>query len=102
MIDVEMPGAADYARIARRWFDTGFSVIGPEQRGALEIGPKLPPEAIRRPMPSGPPGATWGFVYATRYSLKQNYQGRAAAVQSQELQPCLERPELDVVPGPAR
>ncbi|MBV9449899.1 MAG: hypothetical protein JO345_28805 [Streptosporangiaceae bacterium] len=71
MIDVEMPGAVDYARIARQWFDAGFSVVGVEQRAALESGPKLPPEAIRRPMPSGPPGATWGFVSVTRYALKK-------------------------------
>jgi hypothetical protein len=70
MIDVEMPSAERYAAIARRWFDAGFSVLAPEQRAALETGPKLPPEAIRRPIPGGPPGATWGFVSATRYFPK--------------------------------
>lgn len=68
MIDVEMPDADTYAGLARRWFDAGFSVLAPGQRAALETGPKLPPEAIRRPMPSGPPGATWGFVSASRDS----------------------------------
>jgi hypothetical protein len=67
MIDVEMPGATEYADITRRWFDAGFSVLAPDQRAALETGPKLPPEAIRRSMPCGPPGATWGFVSITRY-----------------------------------
>jgi len=76
MIDVEMPGADRYARIARRWFDAGFSVLAPGQRAALETGPKLPPEAIRRPMPCGPPGATWGFVSATRYFPKTIRAGR--------------------------
>jgi hypothetical protein len=71
MIDVEMPSAERYAAIARRWFDAGFSVLAPEQRAALETGPKLPPESIRRPMPGGPPDATWGFVSATRYFPKK-------------------------------
>jgi hypothetical protein len=71
IIDLEMPGAAEYAQLARRWFDAGFSVIAAGQRLALETGPKLPPEAIRRAMPSGPPGATWGFVSVTRYFPKK-------------------------------
>lgn len=62
MIDVEMPDAGTYAGLARRWVDAGFTVLAADQRAALETGPKLPPEAIRRPMPCGPPGATWGFV----------------------------------------
>jgi hypothetical protein len=66
--DVETPVAAAYAALTRRWFDAGFSVIAGDQRAALETGPKLPPEAIRRPMPCGPPGATWGFVSVTRYT----------------------------------
>ena len=71
MIDVEMPEAERYAAIARRWFDAGFSALASEQRAALETGPKLPPEAIRRSMPCGPPGATWGFESVTRYFPKQ-------------------------------
>lgn len=68
MIDVEMPDAVIYAGLARHWFDAGFTVLAADQRAALETGPKLPPEAIRRPMPCGPPGATWGFVSTTRYT----------------------------------
>lgn len=71
LIDLELPGPADYAALARHWFDAGFSAIAPEQRTALETGPKLPPEAIRRPVPSGPPGVTWGFVSVTRYYPKK-------------------------------
>jgi hypothetical protein len=46
-------------------------IRAPEQRAALETGPELPPEAIRRNMACGPPGATWGFVSATRYFPKR-------------------------------
>jgi hypothetical protein len=66
VIDVEMPDAGTYAGLARRWFDAGFTVLAPGQRASLETGPKLPPEAIRRPMQCGPPGATWGFVSVSR------------------------------------
>jgi hypothetical protein len=66
-----MPGTEQYAELVRQWFESGFSVIAPEQLAALESGPKLPPEAIRRSMPCGPPGATWGFVSVTRYYPKR-------------------------------
>jgi hypothetical protein len=76
-VDVEMPSVERFGEIARWWFDEGFTRLAKEYRRSLETGPKLPPEAIRRAIPCGPPNATWGFV-----SIRRRIPGKASEYSS--------------------
>ncbi len=69
-VDVEMPEPARYAEVAGRWLDGALSELAGGYRRALEEGPPLPAEAIRRPIPCGPPGAVWGFGSVVRRGPK--------------------------------
>lgn len=52
--------------LLRHWFDEGYRRLAGWHRERVESGPKLPPEAIRRSIPCGPPGAAWAFVGVDR------------------------------------
>ncbi|MGW4164444.1 hypothetical protein [Streptomyces sp. NPDC004788] len=70
-INVEWPEPAAYEEMARAWLDGGFSALAGGHRLALETGPKLPPQAMRRNIPCGPPHAAWGFVSVARHDGRQ-------------------------------
>ncbi|WKX14224.1 hypothetical protein [Streptomyces sp. NL15-2K] len=70
-INVEWPEPPAYEEMARAWLDGGFATLAGSHRQALQEGPKLPPEAMRRSMPCGPPHAAWGFVSITRHDGRQ-------------------------------
>lgn len=61
-IDVELARLDDAAARLVWWFQESVGQLAAAARQEIESGPKLPPEAIRRPMPCGPPGVMWGFV----------------------------------------
>ncbi|MFE9421550.1 hypothetical protein ACFYNO_01155 [Kitasatospora sp. NPDC006697] len=83
-INLEWPRSPTaYEQLARAWLDGGFSALAPEHRLALETGPKLPPEAIRRAVPCGPPHAAWGFVSIVRHDGRQDRRsGRVISARS--------------------
>ncbi|MER5636207.1 hypothetical protein ABT095_04550 [Kitasatospora sp. NPDC002227] len=66
-INVERPEPAAFEQLARSWLDGGFTALAGAHRQALAAGPALPPEAMRRSMPCGPPHAAWGFVSVARH-----------------------------------
>ncbi|MEU1501290.1 hypothetical protein [Streptomyces sp. NPDC005732] len=70
-INVEWPDPTTYEEMARAWLDGGFATLAGRHRQALEEGPKLPTEAMRRSMPCGPPHAAWGFVSIARHDGRQ-------------------------------
>lgn len=71
-INVEWPEPAAYEHMARAWLDGGFATLAAGHRQALEEGPQLPPEAMRRSMPCGPPHTAWGFVSIARHDGRQS------------------------------
>ncbi|MFI9106685.1 hypothetical protein ACIGXA_39945 [Streptomyces fildesensis] len=80
-INVEWPEPAAYEALARAWLDGGFTTLAGRHRQALEEGPKLPPEAMRRNMPCGPPHAAWGFVAIDRPDGRR-HSGRVISARS--------------------
>lgn len=61
-VDLELAHLDDVAGTLATWFDDTLALLAPAERNAIENGPKLPAEAVRKPMPCGPPRAVWGFV----------------------------------------
>lgn len=64
-VDVELAALDDPAACLVSWFNDTLDGLASAERHGIENGPKLPADAIRRPVPCGPPHAIWGFVSVT-------------------------------------
>lgn len=75
-IDVEDSGPEWLADVAWRWLRGTVDRLEGDELGRALAVDDLPSDALRRPIPCGPPGASWGFFVmrtqgGTRETVKQ-------------------------------